>query len=1161
MKSINKLFASAVAAAVVASALVSIDAAAPPPAQAVGTASSTFVDEMNSFTQAYGRSSVDNWQIDSTLPAYFEGDDARAARKSTNSAEWISWTLSNISSFSFRIYYAQSPVTSDVEVETSLDGVTWTAAALTSDAAVSTGGGWSRVNLSNAAALPLATAFVRIRLGNDERVWAPQIGRVSITYTDSTLIYDELNDFTKVDTKSAGWKIDTGQSAYFDGDDSRATRTSDTVQYVTYHVPDLLWFKAKIYFVSSFAGQLTFSTSTNGSTWTSVSPSHTTPTATSGGWLHSEFSAAVPAGANYVKVQFQNDTRGWAPQLASIKLAGGAPAPNPRVMATTLSSQDVPVAIYDVRDFGAVPNDSADATGAFQGALNAAATAGGGVVFAPAGTYEFRGRLSVPVNVTLRGDWKSPDAGGSGIGTILKPYADKGSATGTAFITTHDASTVRDLSIWYPEQTDPGNVKPFPYTVGAGNTTAYGPTLKNLTLYNPYQAFNLFLAACTYVNNVFGSPLKQGIDMDKIGDVTRFEGIKFRPKYWANSGLGTSPTEAAITTYTRANATGISIERNDWNYMYDVFLEGYSIGLHLQPSSYGIYNGHILKLRTEGGRIGIQLTKLNTNGLAVTNSTINTNGSDGVSVYAPATFTADQSIAFNNTTFSSPNGRILQLDGAGSVSFARSTFSNWSASHSALTATAGSVTVASSTFSASKPHISLAAGVASASIYGNAYTGTPTIANASTGDIKINTSSTVGASVTPALSTADPSLGTYRKPSTASLFNVKAAPYNAAGNGTTNDTAAFQAALNAAGAAGGGTVYVPAGRYNITGHLSVPAGVELRGVSDGPHHFGENPRGSVLLASESQGNANGTPFVTLAASAGVRGLSVFYPNQNYSTVSAYPATIHINGTGGYAIDVTMPDSYVGIKVTAGDYYINYARGLALSKFIHIAGVTAAGYVNNVMNTVGDWQDLNRDTNAPPRDWWMEIPSCICTSVHIDNSNNVNMFGDFSFAVAYGTRVTGTSSNLKHYGSGHDNSLRGVELLGTGTGLLFVNLQVTAPYTSDKRYLYSSSSFTGAAEFFNSQVWAAPGGVELRGSGAVTLVQWSDTPHPGATTVPIKQYAGTLTMDVSTVAQTGPQVYLDSAITTATLYGNSGLGGFTVTDNKGVPNNIWMNILR
>lgn len=60
-------------------------------------------------------------------------------------------------------------------------------------------------------------------------------------------------------------------------------------------------------------------------------------------------------------------------------------------------------------------------------------------------------------------------------------------------------------------------------------------------------------------------------------------------------------------------------------------------------------------------------------------------------------------------------------------------------------------------------------------------------------------------------------------------FNVK--HYGATGNGTTNDSAAIQAAIDAAEAAAGGTVYFPPGTYKITSGLTVEAaGVRLVGA-------------------------------------------------------------------------------------------------------------------------------------------------------------------------------------------------------------------------------------------------------------------------------------------------------------------------------------------
>ena len=64
------------------------------------------------------------------------------------------------------------------------------------------------------------------------------------------------------------------------------------------------------------------------------------------------------------------------------------------------------------------------------------------------------------------------------------------------------------------------------------------------------------------------------------------------------------------------------------------------------------------------------------------------------------------------------------------------------------------------------------------------------------------------------------------------VYNVR--DFGAKGDGQTDDTAAFQRALDAAGKAGGGTVKVPRGIYFFAGHLKVPSAVTLAGMWQSP---------------------------------------------------------------------------------------------------------------------------------------------------------------------------------------------------------------------------------------------------------------------------------------------------------------------------------------
>jgi hypothetical protein len=66
--------------------------------------------------------------------------------------------------------------------------------------------------------------------------------------------------------------------------------------------------------------------------------------------------------------------------------------------------------------------------------------------------------------------------------------------------------------------------------------------------------------------------------------------------------------------------------------------------------------------------------------------------------------------------------------------------------------------------------------------------------------------------------------------------NVMDAPYNAVGNNVASDHAAFQAAIDAVNAAGGGVVLVPDApvAFRIPSTLTMYAGVELRGIGHSP---------------------------------------------------------------------------------------------------------------------------------------------------------------------------------------------------------------------------------------------------------------------------------------------------------------------------------------
>ena len=88
-------------------------------------------------------------------------------------------------------------------------------------------------------------------------------------------------------------------------------------------------------------------------------------------------------------------------------------------------------------------------------------------------------------------------------------------------------------------------------------------------------------------------------------------------------------------------------------------------------------------------------------------------------------------------------------------------------------------------------------------------------------------------------------------------------------------------------------VVAPRGNYLFRGHLIVPPGVTLRGVWESvPSHNGirdanlpkPTDDGTTLLVTEGAGNEEGTPFITLNTNSTLKGVVLYYPDQNPAEV-------------------------------------------------------------------------------------------------------------------------------------------------------------------------------------------------------------------------------------------------------------------------------------
>lgn len=175
----------------------------------------TIVDELEDWSKVSGKS--DGWQIDKTVPAL----GAVINKNGNNDIQYLIYKVSGIQNI--RIYGYQldslSDVARDIKAYVSDNGSEWTQLTLTaSEPVATTVERWSCVTLS-ADNIPDAPDYLKVEMQELEdpgNIWVTSIAKVEIDLADNTPtspkpttdLSDELDDWSKVYTKSDGWQLD-----------------------------------------------------------------------------------------------------------------------------------------------------------------------------------------------------------------------------------------------------------------------------------------------------------------------------------------------------------------------------------------------------------------------------------------------------------------------------------------------------------------------------------------------------------------------------------------------------------------------------------------------------------------------------------------------------------------------------------------------------------------------------------------------------------------------------------------------------------------------------------------------------------------------------------------------------------------------------------------
>ncbi|HUT45479.1 MAG TPA: glycosyl hydrolase family 28-related protein [Sedimentisphaerales bacterium] len=392
---------------------------------------------------------------------------------------------------------------------------------------------------------------------------------------------------------------------------------------------------------------------------------------------------------------------------------------------------------FNVRSFGAAGDGQTDDTAAFQKTLDAAAKAGGGVVYAPVGNYFFAGNLNVPNAVTLAGIWQSvPAHNGLRNKGLPKPTDDgttflvtggAGSEDGPAFITLNTNSTLKGVVLYYPQQNIDDVPKPYPWAIAMRGKN---PAVLAVEMLNPYNGIDASRNERHLIRDVHGQPLRRGVLVDSIYDIGRIENVHFNP-WWS--------MKPKLFQWQMENGEAFIFGKSDWQYVYNTFCFGYKVGYKFIQGRRGMCNGNFLGIGADDCYTALVVEQCAPYGLLITNGEfVSFHGPDPTMVGIEKTNTG--SIRFLNCAFWGPCNQIAKIAGTGTVGFSDCTFVQWGGKEGdrpAIQADSGTVLIRGCEFRQDRPQIRLGEGVERAIITENLFTGSERIVNKSGGNVQL----------------------------------------------------------------------------------------------------------------------------------------------------------------------------------------------------------------------------------------------------------------------------------------------------------------------------------------------------------------------------------------------------------------------------------------
>ncbi|MDO8588461.1 MAG: glycosyl hydrolase family 28-related protein [Armatimonadota bacterium] len=380
----------------------------------------------------------------------------------------------------------------------------------------------------------------------------------------------------------------------------------------------------------------------------------------------------------------------------------------------------------NVVDFGAKGDGVTDNTAVFQKALNAVGKAGGGTVSVPAGRYLIKSHLEFPQRVAMVGVSQAVNNGRPPSGSILLAVEGAGKPDGPPFIFLGTDCVLKGMTIHYPKQGDK-NLKPYPWTVrGHGDNIS----IIDVQMINPWQAVDFGTNPCGrhLIRNLYAWPMYRGIFIDKCYDCGRIENVHL----WPFGGEG-----GDIMPFVNKNGIAFIIGKTDWEYMYNCFCIGYSVGYHFIRTEAGNANVVLTQCGSDVGPIAVLVEDCQYHaGISFLNGQIMAGVVIKDTNTGPVKFTNCGFWGYEPITDSH-----VKLAGSGQLTVNACHFVAWDQKEKngapAIYAESGSLIVNGCDFMDGKKQMYLGPKVESAVITGNRLRGGEQIVNESKGDVQI----------------------------------------------------------------------------------------------------------------------------------------------------------------------------------------------------------------------------------------------------------------------------------------------------------------------------------------------------------------------------------------------------------------------------------------